>query len=185
MKKIILILSLSYVSISFAYAQEHKKDKLNDKEPFTLYGIGGYYNFQNKGIAVDLRARIPSYYNFYISPRVSYYPSFNNIHEIYAGTDVDYNFLKYKFINPYVYVGCYYDNWFNSSDFQNPKAKKNTILPEGGLGVVFDVKCFHPYIEYRYNPHWEEGSIGVGILFDFECMFNSTEHKVKYSCPHF
>ena len=185
MKKIIFIFSLIFISNTLTFAQEHKKKKLSVQEQVTMYGIGGYYDFQNNGLAIDIRAKIPSYYNFYISPRISYYPSFNNVHEAYAGVDLDYHLLKYKFLNPYVFVGGYYDDWFNSSDFQNPKAKKNTIMPECGLGVVFDVKCFHPYIEYRYNPHWEEGSIGVGVLFNFKCMFNSSEHKVKTSCPHF
>jgi hypothetical protein len=184
MKKTTLILSLILFTGALTLAQEHKNKKLDDTKPATLWGIGAYYDFQDKGIAIDVRAKIPVYDKFYISPRISYYPPFNNIHEIYGGADVDYNFIKYKFLSPYVYIGGYYDDWFNSSDFQNPKAKKNSVMPEGGLGVVFDVKCLHPYIEYRYDPHWEEGSIGIGLLFNFKCMFNSEGHKVK-SCPHF
>ncbi|MGD0711175.1 MAG: hypothetical protein ABR968_08315 [Bacteroidales bacterium] len=184
MKKTILILSLFLVTCSITFAQKHKNKKLNEPKQATLWGFGAYYDFQNQGIAIDVRAKIPVYNKISISPRISFYPAFNNINEMYGGADVDYNFMKYKFLNPYVYIGGYYDDWINSSDFQNPKAKRNTVMPEGGLGVVFDVKCLHPYIEYRYNPHWEEGSIGVGLLFNFKCMFNSEERKIK-SCPHF
>jgi hypothetical protein len=184
MKNVILILSLLFITSIYSFSQEHTNKKLNKGENPTLYGIGAYYNFQNKGIAIDARAKIPVYNNIFISPRVSYYPPFNNIHELYLGADADYHFLKYKFLNPYAYIGGYYDDWFNSSDFLNKKAKKNTILLEGGLGIVFDVKCIHPYIEYRYDTHWEEGSIGAGILFNFKCLFNSTGRKIK-NCPNF
>jgi hypothetical protein len=180
MGKKFFLLFLFYIYLTSSAQVVGKKSK-----PLpTLYGLGGYYNFQNKGLAIDIRAKIPVLKNTFISPRISYYPSFNKIHEIYGGLDADYHFLKYKFLNPYAYLGLYYDNWFNSTDFTSEKAKQSNILFEGGLGVVFDVKkCFYPYLEYRYDPHWKEGSMGAGVLFDFKCMFNGKARKIRNSCP--
>lgn len=182
MQKTFLFILFSLFS-TLLYSQEKEKTKENQNKA-TLYGIGVYDNFQNKGIAIDARAKIHLFNNFFISPCVSYYPPFNNIHEIYGGGDLDYNLPSYKFLTPYLYLGGYYDDWINSSDFQNPKAKRNSVLLEGGLGVIFNIKCFHPYIEYRYDTDWKEGSIGIGILFNFKCMFNSEGRKIK-KCPRF
>jgi hypothetical protein len=180
MKKNILLVVFVCLYLASAAQVVGKKAKT----PPTLYGLGGYYNFQNKGFAIDLRAKIPVFTNAYISPRISYYLPFNKIHEIYGGIDADYHFLKYKFLNPYAYLGFYYDNWINSSDYNNDKAKQNNFLPEGGLGIVFDLKkCWFPYLEYRYDPHWKEGSVGAGILFNFKCMFDARARKIKNSCP--
>jgi len=149
------------------------------------YGLGALYNFQTNGVAVDLRARLPLYKNLFISPRLSYFPKFNNINEYYLGADLDYQFMKKHRLRPYIYAAGYYDNWINSYEFKhNPKAQKNNIVAEGGAGLIFCYKCLHPYIEYRYDTKWKEGSLGAGILFNWGCCFKSKKASEK-TCPKF
>ena len=148
------------------------------------YGFGGLYNFQTKGAAWDIRARIPVYKDIFISPRFSDFPVFNRIHEYYLGTDAGIKINKKHNVQPYAYVGGYYNNWMNSYDFYyNPKAQKNNFVFEGGAGIIFCVRCFRPYIEYRYDTKWKEGSLGAGILFNWSC-FRSKKASEK-TCPKF
>ena len=173
-KKSIFLFLILISSTSFG----QRKEKV-------YYGIGGLYNFQTNGAAYDLRVRIPFYRNFYVSPRLSYFPKFNTINEYYLGTDVGYQFMRKYKIRPYVYVAGFYDNWINSSDFPyNKRAQKDNAVAEGGAGIIIVGKCLHPFIEYRYDTKWEEGSLGIGILFNWTCCFNSKKSAEK-NCPAF
>ena len=158
------------------YAQKKQKEK-------TMFGLGAFYNFQTEGVAIDLRARIPVYKNTYVVPRLSYFPGINNIHEFYLGADVNYQFLKYKKLRPYALLGGFYDNWINSSDFISSKAKKNNFVLEGGAGVMFNLGCLNPFIEYRYDTKWKEGSLGAGVYFKFGECFGKKRQKIR--CPAF
>ena len=173
-KQIILFIFLSLSTIVFA---QHKKGS-------PLYGIGAMHNFQTKGTAIDLRASLPVIKHLYVSPRFSYFPAFNNIHEYYLGTDIDYHIpLKNRLI-PYVYAGGYYNNWINSIEFQNKKSRKNNVVFEGGAGILFSFNCIHPFLEYRYDTKWKEGSLGAGIMFQFGECFNTPSKRAK-TCPRF
>lgn len=169
------IVSLLIFLFSPAFAQK------KGKEP-TLYGFGVLYNFQTNGAAIDLRAKIPVYKNTYVIPRISYFPALNNIHEFYLGADVDYHVYRYKRIIPYVYLGGFYNNWINHAEFVSKKAKKNNFVFEGGVGTVFDFGCLNPFLEYRYDTKWKEGSLEAGLLLRFGQCFNK---KKKIRCPAF
>lgn len=175
MKKYSCLIIFIFIYISL-YAQQKKGS--------ALYGVGAFYNFQNKGASIDLRAKFPIVKNLYVSPRFSYYPAFNNIHEYYAGTDIDFHMpLKRKLI-PYVFAGGYYNNWINSSDYHNTKSKKNNFAFEAGAGLLLTYKCFYPFLEYRYDAKWKEGLLGAGLMLKIgECMNTSISRATK--CPRF
>lgn len=156
--------------------------KKQDKEK-TMFGLGTDYNFQTNGISIDLRAKIPVYKNTYVTPRLTYFPGANNIHEYYFGADLNYHPIQYKKLKPYVYLGGYYDRWINAEDFISNKAKKNNFVFEGGTGIVFDLGCLNPYLEYRYDTKWKEGTLGLGVFFKFCKCF--TPKKKKIRCPAF
>ena len=169
----IFFLLFSFTISSFAQNKNKTKEK-------TMFGIGAFYNFQTQGAALDLRARIPVYTNTYVVPRLSFFPGFNNIDEFYLGADANYQYYHYKKIKPYTLLGGFYDNWINAADFSSPRAKKNNFVFEAGTGVLFDLGCLNPFIEYRYDTKWLEGSLGAGVYFKF-CKCFTKKKKIK--CP--
>lgn len=146
--------------------------------------IGGLYNFQTEGKAGDIKLMFPLSNRLFFTPRLSYFPSSNLVHEIYSGADIDYYILISKKITPYIYIGGYYDDWFNSNEFKNKLAKENNFATEGGGGLIFNFGCINPYIEYRYDAKWKEGSLGAGLMFRFCNCFNSKIPE-EQRCPHF
>ena len=160
--------------------------KTQEKKQGTIYGLGGIFNFQTEGKGLDLRAIVPLLKNkIFITPRISYYIPSNKINEYYAGFDINYYpVAQYKNFYPYIFVGGYYNNWINSSDFSSKKAKQNNLVPEGGIGLIYGFGCIDPFAEWRYDAHWKEGSIIVGILFHYNKCFNSVARKAK-KCAKF
>ena len=79
----------------------------SDEQP-VFYGIGGVYDFQTMGKAADVRMLLPIADRLYISPRFSYFFSFNKIYEYYAGAEAKYFFSLNNTIKPYAYIGGYY-----------------------------------------------------------------------------
>jgi len=173
-KYILIFLSLFLIKNQLS-AQKKEKES-------TLFGFGAIYNFQTNGGALDLRAKVPVYKNTYVVPRFSYFPSLNNIHEFYLGADANYHVYRYKNLIPYVHLGGYYDRWINSDEFITNKAKKNNFVFEGGAGVVFDFNCLNPFLEYRYDTKWKEGSLELGLYLRFGKCF---KRKTKIRCPAF
>ena len=150
-----------------------------------IIGIGGLFNFQTEGKAVDARVMLPLAEGFYFTPRASYFPSSNKIHEYYAGADIDYYLLLLRKVTPYVYLGGYYDNWINYTEFHNKLAKKNNMVPEGGAGLIFNFGCINPYLEYRYDGKWKEGSLGAGLMITLGGGCFSSKTPSSERCPHF
>lgn len=146
--------------------------------------VGGLYDFQTKGKAGDVRLMFPLAEGFYFTPRLSYFPSSNLVHEIYSGADFDYYLLLSRKITPYVYLGGYYDDWFNSIEFRNKLAREDNLVYEGGGGLIFNFGCINPYIEYRYDAKWNEGSLGAGLMIRFGSCFGS-KIPSNQRCPHF
>lgn len=146
-----------------------------------MIGAGGFYNFQTESKASEIRVKIPIINSLYLTPRFSYYPPGNKINEYYAGADINWHFLTGRKIKPYLLAGGYYNNWINSAEYLGNNRKKNNIAPEAGCGIVFNIGCrLKPYVEYRYDVRWREGSLGAGLFFNFgKCPKNSRHTK----CP--
>jgi hypothetical protein len=175
MKKTTVLL----VFLIFSICAHSQKDKTS----FQI-GVGGLYNFQTEGKAADIRLMFPLTEGIYFTPRLSYFPSSNKVHEIYAGADIDYFLLLSRKITPYIYLGGYYDYWTNSNEFQNKLAKEDNVVYEGGGGLVFNFGCINPYIEGRYDAKWKEGSLGAGLMVRFGSCFGS-KIPASQRCPHF
>lgn len=158
-------------------------------------GAGTLYNFQANGIGVEARLVTNLYSSLYLSPRISYFPKFNHINELYAGADLSWIFPKIKKkYSPYIFTGAYYNNWINSSTFSSKEATKNNIGIEPGLGLLFNYHCINPYLESRYDLKWKEFYLGVGVIFKFgDCfgkngffiMKTSKGRKNANKCPNF
>jgi len=172
-KVVVCLLSALLLFPQLAFSQRKVKEK-------TLYGIGVFHNFQTEGIGIDLRAKIPVRPKLYALPHFTYFPAMNKIHEYYLGIDAHYHVLQYRKMQPYLLLGAYYDNWINHYDYANNKVKKNNFVVQGGAGVVFNMNCLKPFIEYRYDTKWKEGLLGIGLYFSFgECFAKSRKSK----CP--
>jgi hypothetical protein len=145
-------------------------------------GIGGVYNFKTEGTAPAVRLTFPLLGRIYASPRFAYFPSFNKVHEYYAGIDIQSHFYLSETLIPYIFAGACYNNWINSNKFNNKLAQKNNIVAEGGLGLIFSLGCINPFAEYRYDAKWEEGSVEIGILLRFGSCFGGG-HGWHAVCP--
>jgi hypothetical protein len=155
------------------------------KSEKTYYGIGGLYNFQTNGAAADVRARIPLYKEVFVSPRFAYFPASNIVHEYYLGLDLGYQLMRKHKFRPYAYLAGYYNNWTNTYEYAHKRPPQlNNFVFEGGAGITLCYKCLRPYIEYRYDTKWLEGSVGAGILFNWKCCFRSKRLSEK-TCPAF
>ena len=182
MRKFILLL-FTIFSIQFVYSQNANSAQVS-------YGLGALYNFQTKGIGFDIRAKIPVIKKYiYTVPRVSYFPKFNKINELFGGLDIEYFPIEYYPVEygklqPYTLLGGYYNDWMNSSLFINKVAKKNNYELEGGVGLLVSFNCINPFIEWRYNTKWKEGTIVVGVLFCLKKCF-SFHGGAARKCPKF
>src|SRR4051812_2333370 len=65
-------------------------------------GVAGIYDFQTAGWGAEMRADFHVTQHISIVPEVSYYFSFNPIHELYAGLSLHYLFPVFKSWTPYV-----------------------------------------------------------------------------------
>jgi hypothetical protein len=166
--KILLVLYFMF-PISDVFAQGDK----------TSWGLGtsAIYNFQTEGFGTELRAHIYLLDQLVLAPEVSYFPSFNIIHEMYAGLAVHYEFPILNEYSPYIALGAWYNDWINAEKFAIGVKKKNNFAPEAGFGIVRNTGCFRPYIEYRYDMKWQEGNLRIGILVFFRAC-----KPQKYGC---
>lgn len=161
--RIIITIALFITFISFCSAQKSKAD--------IEAGIGIEYNYQTKGFAPELRAEISIIKNLSITPRLSYYPGFNTIHELYLGLDADYHY-PYKKVSFYALLGLYYDHWVNSDNFSAKVAKRSNVNYDAGIGIEWNRGCLNPFFEHRYSIKWKEGTSVLGIKWNFsKCGF--------------
>lgn len=169
-----LIFSILIIQGFLLSAQYNPKQK-------PLIGAGGFYNFQTESNAGEVRFKMPLYRNVFITPRFSYYAPGNKIHEYYAGADMNWHLNTRRRIQPYLLAGAYYNNWINYEEMGASILKKNNISPEAGAGIVFNISCrLKPYLEYRYDVRWREGSIGAGLFLSFSKCPKSNRHQ---KCP--
>ncbi len=135
-------------------------------------GFGIEYNYQTKGIAPEIRVEIPVFGNAAITPRLSYFPGFNTVHELFLGIDANYHYPIIKKFSFYSLLGVYYDHWVNSDDFTSTVAKKSNVVIQAGAGVEYNRGCLNPFLEHRYDFKWKEGTTVLGIKFNFgKCGF--------------
>ncbi len=141
-------------------------------------------NLQSNGIGGGLRAQFMLYRNLSIVPQAYYYPSFNAIHEYYLGANLHYEIYRWAKFTPYLTAGGFYNHWENWANFIYPKAGLDNIVAEGGIGILFGKKCWKPFIEQRYNPIWQEGTLRLGIMW-YPLCGGSTKgiNRRTYKCP--
>lgn len=143
--------------------------------------IAADYNFQTKGFGPDIRGNIWLYKFISVAPRIAYYPSYNKIHELYAGVDLLGHKILQKKWDFYGFVGGFYNMWFNYSKFNKKSGKANNLEAEAGAGLVWRRGCINPFIEGRYNTKWKEGTLALGILINL----NRCKNKYRaISCPN-
>jgi hypothetical protein len=148
-------------------------------ERTTGYGIGLIYNFMTEGIGAELRAKIPlPPRRLFVVPEVSYFPSFNPYHELYAGAALHYELFNVKWMTFYLAGGGYYNKWFNWDEFTLDKKEDNFVY-EAGAGVVRNRGCIRPFIEDRYDFKWKENNLHIGIYW-----YPGSCHG-KVDCPAF
>lgn len=136
--------------------------------PKSLLGLGVFHNFQTESQGIDIRYKKFISPALAVTPRFSYFFPGNPINEYYAGLDVNYHLNDRRKFQPYIFAGGYYNNWINYEQYGAPVRKKNNLVAELGCGVVFNIGCrIKPYVEWRYDTKWKEGSLGAGLFISF------------------
>lgn len=145
----------------------------------TSWGLGSsvIYNFQTEGFGTELRAHIYLMDQLVLAPELSYFPSFNQIHEMYPGLAVHYEFPILNEYSPYLALGAWFNDWLNAEKFTLGVKNKYNFAPEVGGGIVRNNGCLRPYLEYRYDIKWQEGNLRIGILWFFGAC-----KPQKYGC---
>lgn len=139
------------------------------------FGLSGTYNIPLETIGTGIRASIPLSPAWAVSPQIRYNPAFNDIHELSAGSNLHYYFIRnfrrqvpsYRAQSRgplYLIAGVHYNRWINYSESLNKKAKKNNILPEIGMGAALGGNILKVFLEGKYNPLWLEPSAEAGLL---------------------
>lgn len=172
MRKYILILSLLFF-VRLTSAQN------------TDFAATVLYDFQSAGIGMDARVLIPIHRSLFFVPRISYFPSFNDVHEFYLGGELTKYIAHIGQFNPYAFVGVYYNNWINNEDFNNAKATKQNTTAEPGVGILWYRGCLNPYIETRYSTKWKEFTLGIGIIFHMGDCLGRGKGASPWLCPSF
>lgn len=129
-------------------------------------GAGVMYNFQSESFGVGARATFLPDNTFSFTPQVSYYPSFNKVHEYYLGLGVEYKFFRTEKFNFYALGHGAYNSWLNYQASPMKNAKPNNWNLEGGLGISTTGQ-WRPFAEYRYNIRFRETHLRVGLLYIF------------------
>ncbi|MDA3882808.1 MAG: hypothetical protein PF481_05965 [Bacteroidales bacterium] len=152
-------------------------------------GAGAMYNVQTESIGFEVRALIPVAFVHFV-PQVALYPSFNNVHELHLGMSAHINVWQRKF-NWYVLGNISYNTWYNYEVSPMPDAERNNMLFDVGAGIILN-RCYRPFLEYRYNPVWQEATVRIGVLYNFGCLskrkksrggYHSTGKENAVSCP--
>ncbi len=141
-------------------------------------GASGSYNFQTKGFGAGLRAEVFVVKSVSVLVLGNYYPSPNKVHEVLGGIDVHYAPYYHPIVRAYALAGGSVNYWFNHSESNWSKAKPLNFIAEVGAGLVFLDKQIRPFVEYRYNPIFLEGSIHVGLMY-----FPDFFQRNRDTCP--
>jgi hypothetical protein len=168
-----ILLALMALGLSFASTAQ------KSNVPEWGLGVAGIYDFQTEGLGGEMRADFHVLENVSIVPEVSYYFSFNPIHELYAGLSVHYLFPIFRGWSPYLSASALYNNWINATEYSNGLRKPDNFTPEAGIGIVRSRGCLRPFIENRYDTKWKEANLRVGVLL----FFKNCNCFKKADCP--
>jgi len=171
MKKIkiqfILLLPLLLAIGNTAYSQ----DKFG-------IGVSAIYNFQTESFGAGLRVEVGLLRRLSIVPQVMYFPAANKVHEIFGTVNLHYTVFYLRKFKGYVIAGGSANYWIDYAESTWERAKPFNVIAEVGGGIAYGVKKFRPFIEYRYNPVWLEGSIHVGLMY-----YPEIRKRNKETCP--
>ncbi len=126
------------------------------------------YNFPLQTVGAGIRARLPMNERLALVPKVRYAPSFNAIHEVDAGVNVQFSLWNVSESGgPVIYLsgGAVYNRWLNYQPSANAIAEENNILPELGGGFLSGGKRFKFFTEAHWNFRWNESYGDIGVLF--------------------
>lgn len=155
---------------------------------FEYGGIGGDFQF-NIPIAesgIGLRSHLHFNEMFFLSPQVNYYPGLQNIHELYAGANINWKWWPGNNWSLYPTAGAYYNMYINAAQSAVVGAKQHNLTFQGGIGLTKNWGCYRPYVEYRVDSKWNESNIRVGIMFYFRnCGQKSRKSNNSNHCPAF
>jgi|GEM_PF-301574 len=127
------------------------------------YGASIIYNFHATGFGADLRVKIPLARRLSVVPQFSYFPAFNDYHELYAGAALHYVIARLGNYNLYLHGAGFYNDWINAEDYAPGQKKQHNFAYEGGGGLVRSYGCVRPFIEDGYDFKWKENSLRIGI----------------------
>ncbi len=146
------------------------------------YGAAIIYDFEATGWGAALRVKIPVIGKLSAVPEFSYFPSFNDYHEYYAGAAVHYELFTLRTYNFYPLIGAYYNNWINAEEYATQQRKQHNFAPEAGAGLVRNRGCIRPFIEYRYDFKWKENNLRLGIYW-YPGACGKGKPRRKENCP--
>jgi len=176
-KKYILIITIFCFSLQSSYADG------------VGVGASAIYNFQTESFGAGFRLNFMPSNMFRIIPQAAYYPSFNKIHEYYAGVGLELNLFKVQKYNFYLLGHGAFNGWLNHETSEMKDAEYGNWALEAGVGIVKNKGCFRPFAEFRYNGNWKETNARVGIMFVFGCKKGRFSGRKKgrkrsaVSCP--
>jgi hypothetical protein len=134
------------------------------------FGIGAslLYNPQTESFGFGARASIYPNDKLSYVPQISFYPSFNKVHELQLGLGLEYKIIRKNNFFIYLLGHGGYDAWFNYNESPMKDAKKHNWNLEGGAGIS-TWGCLRPFFEYRYNTKFMETNMQLGVLYIFNC----------------
>ena len=154
----VLILIIVIYCGTDARAQAVKREKQG-----VGYGASIIYNFHAASLGADVRVKIPLTKKIFFVPEFSYFPSFNDYHEYYAGAAFHFEIARLGTYNLYLLGAGYYNDWMNAEDFAPGQKKRYNFAYEAGIGLVRSFGCIRPFIEDGYDFKWRENSLRIGI----------------------
>jgi hypothetical protein len=156
-------LLIAIISLSFSTAIA------GSKKTWKGVGVGGalIYNFQTKSWGMDIRANFKPMKKLRFVPQFTYFPSFNKIHEYYLGLGLEYSLGYIQNYNLYLLGHGGYNAWVNYDESRLKEAQYSNWVGEIGLGLSKPIKCWRPFVEFRYNFKWKESSFHLGVLYVF------------------
>lgn len=127
-------------------------------------GVSGLYNLQTESMGVGARLELRSDKRLQWVPQFSYFLPFNKVHEWTLGMSVQYGVVRVNKFNAYGLAHLGYNQWLNYQDSKMKGAQPQNWNGELGVGVQYG-KSFKPFLEWRYNVHFQEAHLQAGILF--------------------